>query len=103
MARGVPLGIHPVLDRAVEHNNRIILYGAGKIGQRIAAALAWFGHPVSLFWDRHADLLGPMRDGIAVVKPDVCGLSRQDRANVLIIVTIFSEKVAERLRDELMQ
>jgi hypothetical protein len=92
-----------VFDRAIDRRQKIILYGAGKIGQRVAAALRWFGHSPAFFWDRCAALLGNERDGIEVLFPNLLAMSPEERADCLVVVTIFSENVAERIREGLLR
>jgi MoaA/NifB/PqqE/SkfB family radical SAM enzyme len=91
-----------IFEQAFDRKRRIILYGAGKIGQRVAAALRWFGHPAAFFWDRCADLLGNERDGMAVLPPDLSAIPFEERADCLVVVTVFSENVAEQIRQELL-
>lgn len=91
-----------IFEQAFDRKQRIILYGAGKIGQRVAAALRWFGHPAAFFWDRCADLLRNERDGMAVLPPDLSAIPFEERADCLVVVTVFSENVAEQIGQELL-
>jgi hypothetical protein len=80
---------------------QVIVYGAGKIGRRVRDALAWFGVPVEFFWDIRADIVGSELDGTPVRPPDFSALPEADRAAAVVVVTVFAENVADRIRDDL--
>jgi len=88
-------------DLSALQGRQVIVYGAGKIGRRVRAALAWFGVPVAFFWDIRAETIGAALDGTPVCKPDFGGLSEAERKHCVVVVTIFAENVAERIRADM--
>ncbi len=102
-ARLVEWGVDQAFAQALVNNQRVVLYGAGKIGQRIQAALRWFGHPAEYFWDRNAELLGFTCEDTPVLTPDVIAVPEQERSACVVMVTIFSENVAEEIRRQLVR
>jgi organic radical activating enzyme len=79
---------------------RVILYGAGKIGQRIHSALNWFGQPVDAFWDMRPEQVDWKGD-TPVVEPDFSPADRTTAENMAFVVTIFAENIRDQIRDRL--
>lgn len=63
--------------------------------------MAWFGLEVAYFWDIRADVVGAELDRTPVRKPEFAALSTAERNSSVVVVTVFAENVAERIRDEL--
>lgn len=102
-AQLVERGVDQAFAQVLVSGHRIILYGAGKIGQRLQAALRWFGRPAECFWDRNADILGFECDGTPIQVPDPAAATELERGNCVVLIAIFSENVAEQIRSQLNQ
>lgn len=96
-----PFLLEQEVDLAAIRGRRVMVYGAGKIGRRVLQALAWFGVSVECFWDIRADIIGSALDGTPVRKPDFDAVPEADRSTVVVIVTVFAENIAERIKEDL--
>lgn len=81
---------------------KIIIYGAGKIGERVYRFFSHFGIPVSFFWDAKAELIREV-ENVPVLKPDFQQISPEDRKRYFIIVTVFSENICHMIQNTLLE
>lgn len=81
---------------------KIIIYGAGKIGERVCRFFSHFGIPVSFFWDAKAELIREVGT-LPVLKPDFQQIPPEDREMYLVIVTPFSENICRMIQDRLLE
>lgn len=81
-------------------SHRVIIYGAGKIGERVHRCLCRLGIPTWFFWDVKAETIQELC-GVPVRKPDFHELASSQRADAIILVTVFSENVRMMIRDKL--
>lgn len=82
------------------HGKKIIIYGAGKIGKRIFAALRQLGYEPEFFWDKNAALLeqaGPL----PVHAPDLSSIPKAARGEYAVVVTIFARNISREIADSL--
>jgi hypothetical protein len=82
------------------HRN-VIIYGAGKIGQRVYQALRRLDVGIESIWDINASLIRHV-DNVEVVEPEPRRVPPEKRDTYTIIITIFSETVAESIRKSLL-
>lgn len=81
---------------------KIVIYGAGKIGERICRFFSHFGIPVSFFWDAKAELIREVGT-LPVLKPDFQQIPPEDREKYFVVVTVFSENICHMIHDSLLE
>lgn len=81
-------------------SKKLIVYGAGKIGRKTYKALKTVGIYTCFFWDNKADTIHNI-DNIVVCKPHFHSL--KDKAQYIIIVTIYAENISKMIHNELVQ
>lgn len=79
----------------------VIIYGAGKIGQRVYRLLTRYGVTVRHFWDLNAEAIGDRVGSASVVKPDFRSVDSSDADRVIVFVTVFSENVTRKISEDL--
>ena len=79
----------------------VILYGAGKIAERVHAVLSRHGVQTERVWDLNASALQDRIEGVPIEPPNVEGIPVEDRRRYVVIVTIFAHLVNERVRSDL--
>ncbi len=95
---------HSDLIRIVDElrGKKIVIYGAGKIGERVCRFFSHFGIPVSFFWDAKAELIREVGT-LPVLKPDFQQIPPEDRERYFVIVTVFSENICHMIQDKLLE
>lgn len=81
-------------------SKRIIVYGAGKIGRHIASSLKYLGYDVNFFWDINHDKINENLD-FPVFEPDFDSIPKPDRCNYVVVTTIFSETINNKVSNSL--
>ncbi len=99
----VARGEREVLEQFYEHLRRhpVLIYGAGKIAERIHAVLRRNRIEVDRVWDLNA---GVLQDRIAeapVEQPNVAAIDPASRSQHIVIVTIFAHLVNARVQADL--
>ncbi len=95
---------HSDLIRIVDElkEKKIVIYGAGKIGERVCRFFSHFGIQVSFFWDAKAELIREVGT-VPVLKPDFQQIPPEDRERYFVIVTVFSENICHMIQDSLLE
>ncbi|HJO92999.1 MAG TPA: radical SAM protein [Victivallales bacterium] len=83
-------------------NKKIIIYAAGKIGERVYRFFLHFGISVAFFWDAKAELIRKVGN-IKVLKPDFQQIPMEDRDKYIVVVTVFSERVCHMISNKLIE
>lgn len=95
---------HSDLTRILDalKGKRVVIYGAGKIGERVYRFFLHYGIPVSFFWDAKAELIRDVGN-LPVLQPDFQHIPPEERESYVVIVTVFSENVCHMIRDRLLE
>lgn len=80
---------------------RILVYGAGKIGERLYVALSEFGIEVERYWDEKASTIQSI-GSCRVESPNYEAMTTEDRETVVVLIAIFAETISDMLRDRLI-
>ncbi len=80
---------------------KIIIYGAGKLGQRLLHVFSKFGIKISFFWDIEANLLKEF-DSIKIKYPDFNEIAKADRDKYIILVTVIAENVCNMIFEKML-
>lgn len=86
-----------IADLSDLENKRIILYGAGTVGQNVYRQLKKFGYTTVLWADKNSKLYQDM--GMPVVLPDEILSQKYD----VIFIAVSERNLAERIREELLE
>ena len=86
------------LLKANSIDNKVIIYGAGKIGRRLSETLSNSGIKVIEFWDKDADIIDNLTD-TPIVKPN---FNFKDK-DIIIIIAVFSDSIVNEIKNNLLK
>lgn len=86
-----------IADISCEKNQRVVLYGAGQVGQNAYRQLKRFGYQVVLWADKNYTLY--QKKGMPVVSPDEIS----DKEYDVIFIAVNEQSLAERIKTELSE